>query len=157
MLFVAMSFRIYLVKALIFARHFNLPVLVLLLPECGVTANMSALGADDSGFESLHSDQLKFLMSQTFQKKAEDFACEHCGFAVKGGGYTNHCPACLWSKHVDKFPGDRAEKCGGMMEPFKIEMEKDEFILSHRCIVCGHIKRNKTSVGDNLDVILHKK
>ena len=27
--------------------------------ECGVTANISALGAEDSGFESLHSDQLK--------------------------------------------------------------------------------------------------
>ena len=26
--------------------------------ECGVTANMPALGAGDSGFESLHSDRL---------------------------------------------------------------------------------------------------
>ena len=96
-------------------------------------------------------------MSQTFQKNKEDFVCEHCGRAVQGSGYTNHCPTCLWSKHVDKFPGDRAEKCGGMMEPIKIEMEKGEFILSNQCVVCGHIKRNKTSSEDNLDAVLVKK
>ena len=128
-------------------------MIVLFLPECGVTANMSALGADDSGFESLHSDQI-FPMSQTFQKTTEDFVCEHCGQNVKGSGYTNHCPTCLWSKHVDEFPGDRAEKCGGMMKPVKIEMEKGEFVISHQCVVCGYIKRNKTACEDNLKVIL---
>lgn len=96
-------------------------------------------------------------MSQIFQKNVEDFVCENCGLIVKGGGYTNHCPACLWSKHVDKFPGDRAEKCGGMMKPLKIEMEKGEFILSHKCIVCDYVKRNKISKEDNLDVVLSKR
>lgn len=96
-------------------------------------------------------------MSQSFQKKAEDFICEHCGRAVEGSGYTNHCPKCLWSKHVDKFPGDRAETCGGMMEPIKIEMEKGEFVLSNKCVECGYIKRNKTAQDDDLDVILPKK
>lgn len=95
-------------------------------------------------------------MSLTFQKNAEDFICERCGQNVKGSGYTNHCPACLWSKHVDRFPGDRADKCGGMMEPIKIEMEKDEFIISNRCVVCGYVKRNKTAREDNLSVILSK-
>ena len=93
-------------------------------------------------------------MSQTFQKNAEDFICEHCGQEVKGSGYTNHCPACLWSKHVDIYPGDRAEKCSGMMKPIKIEMEKGEFILSNQCVVCEYIKRNKTAPEDNLNVIL---
>lgn len=92
-----------------------------------------------------------------FKKNVEDFVCEHCGNAVKGSGYTNHCPKCLWSKHVDKDPGDRLEKCEGMMEPVKIEMEKDEFILSHKCTVCGHIKRNKVSVDDDLNSIFPKK
>ena len=96
-------------------------------------------------------------MSQTFQKNVEDFVCEHCGKPVKGSGYTNHCPDCLWSKHVDKFPGDRAESCGGMMEPIKIESEKGEFVLSHKCVKCGYIKRNKTSLNDNLDTMLAKK
>ncbi len=95
-------------------------------------------------------------MSQTFQKNKEDFVCEHCGQAVLGSGYTNHCPKCLWSKHVDKNPGDRLEKCGGMMAPIKVEMEKDEFILSNKCEKCGHIKRNKTSLGDDLSNFLSK-
>ena len=92
-----------------------------------------------------------------FKKNVEDFICEHCGQMVVGSGYTNHCPKCLWSKHVDKDPGDRAEKCGGMMTPIKIEMEKDEFILSHRCVVCGYIKRNKTSSNDDLGSMFPKK
>ncbi len=95
-------------------------------------------------------------MSLKFQKNKEDFVCGHCSREVKGSGYTNHCPTCLWSKHVDKFPGDRAEKCGGMMEPIKIEMEKDEFILSNKCVVCGYIKRNKTAPGDDLSSVLSK-
>jgi hypothetical protein len=95
-------------------------------------------------------------MSKTFIKKIEDFVCEHCDREVNGSGYTNHCPNCLWSKHVDKTPGDRAEKCGGMMEPFKIEMEKDEFIVSQRCVDCGYVKRNKASAEDNLDIFLAK-
>ena len=92
-----------------------------------------------------------------FKKNIEDFFCEHCGQKATGGGYTNHCPKCLWSKHVDKDPGDRAEKCGGMMEPVKIEMEKDEFILSHKCIVCGHVKRNKAASNDDLSPMFSKK
>ena len=92
-----------------------------------------------------------------FKKNIEDFICEHCGEAVKGSGYTNHCPKCLWSKHVDKSPGDRAETCGGMMAPIKVEMEKDEFILSNKCIVCGYIKRNKASKKDDLSLMFSKK
>ena len=95
-------------------------------------------------------------MSQKFQKRAEDFVCGHCGKDVKGTGYTNHCPACLWSKHVDKFPGDRAETCGGMMKPVKIEMEKGEFVISNECIACWHIKRNKVSPEDDLSALLSK-
>ena len=53
-----------------------------------------------------------------FIKVKEDFVCEHCGAEVKGDGYTNHCPKCLWSKHVDVHPGDRAAECGGMMALF---------------------------------------
>ena len=33
--------------------------LIINISECGVTANMPALGAGDSGFESRHSDQIR--------------------------------------------------------------------------------------------------
>jgi hypothetical protein len=88
-------------------------------------------------------------VSQTFIKNKEDFVCEHCGTAVQGDGFTNHCPECLWSKHVDKNPGDRQAECGGMMRPIDVELEKQEYILTHQCEKCGYTKRNKTSPDDN--------
>ena len=70
-----------------------------------------------------------------FQKRKEDFVCEHCGAEVKGNGYTNHCPKCLWSKHVDIFPGDRLEDCGGLMEPVAVEAKKaGKYTIVHKCV-----------------------
>lgn len=93
-------------------------------------------------------------MSKVFQRKKEDFTCGHCGFSVMGNGYTNHCPKCLWSKHADVHPGDRASECGGMMEPFSWTMEKQVFIVMHACVKCGFVRRNKLSQGDDLDVLI---
>lgn len=74
-----------------------------------------------------------------------------------GNGYTNHCPKCLWSKHVDENPGDRNGMCGGMMEPVNLQVEKREFVISHRCVRCRVVKHNKTAENDNLDAVLSKK
>lgn len=93
-------------------------------------------------------------MSETFQKTVEDFACGHCGHKVKGTGFTNHCLKCLWSKHVDVNPGDRAATCGGMMKPIDLELEKQEYILTHMCEKCGYTKRNKLSPDDDFDAAL---
>lgn len=93
------------------------------------------------------------METKKFQKNKEDFVCEHCGHEVKGNGYTNHCPACLWSKHVDVNPGDRAATCGGMMKPIRVELEKQEYIITHECVKCGHSKRNKMAEDDDFDVI----
>jgi hypothetical protein len=73
---------------------------------------------------------------------------------VMGNGYTNHCPACLWSKHVDVNPGDRAADCGGLMEPVGAEQKSGQSILVHRCVICGHIKRNRTAPEDNFSLLL---
>jgi len=89
-----------------------------------------------------------------FQKKVEDFTCEHCGNMVIGNGYTNHCPKCLWSKHVDINPGDRAESCGGMMRPFKVEAERGEYMLTYRCEKCGFIRRKQVEKEDNFDEVI---
>ncbi len=93
-------------------------------------------------------------MSQKFKRKKEDFICEKCGNFVSGTGYTNHCPMCLWGKHVDNYPGDRANKCGGLMKPIRVESEKGKFVLIHKCEKCGEGKRNKTNFEDNLSVLL---
>ena len=89
-----------------------------------------------------------------FQRNIEDFTCEHCGVEVKGNGYTNHCPKCLWSKHVDINPGDREAICKGLMEPVAVERSGDGYILTHKCVLCGYQKRNKTSGDDSSDALV---
>jgi len=88
-----------------------------------------------------------------FQRKKENFVCDKCGFEVIGDGYTNHCPHCLWSKHVDVNPGDREENCKGLMEPFGVEIKSGEYSIWHKCIKCGVKKKNKMSKGDNFDIL----
>ena len=93
-------------------------------------------------------------LQKKFQRTTEDFTCEQCGAEVVGDGYTNHCPKCLWSKHVDVHPGDRAAVCKGLMEPVDAAREGEEYVILHRCVVCGYEKKNRASKDDNFDVIL---
>ena len=94
------------------------------------------------------------MESKKFTRTVEDFTCEKCGIEVRGTGYTNHCPSCLWSKHVDVNPGDRKSTCLGMMEPSSIKVESNEYKITHICTVCGHAKNNKSSPDDNFSIIL---
>ncbi len=88
-------------------------------------------------------------MAKKFTRTIEDFLCEHCGTYVKGDGYTNHCPVCLWSKHVDVNPGDRAAACKGLMEPVRLEGASPRYRIVHRCIICGHVLRNDADRKDD--------
>lgn len=90
-----------------------------------------------------------------FIRKVENYFCEHCGTKVSGTGYTNHCPKCLWSKHVDdKIPGDRLSKCQGLMEPIKVEFLHGKYSLLHRCEKCGKISKNKIDLKDNFEKVI---
>lgn len=89
-----------------------------------------------------------------FTKTVENFTCAHCGTVVFGNGYTNHCPQCLWSRHVDNNPGDRASDCGGMMEPVSAIPDKNGFIIIHKCTKCGKTIRQHTSDNDDMDAII---
>jgi hypothetical protein len=89
-----------------------------------------------------------------FVRNKEDFVCEHCGASVEGDGYTNHCPHCLWSKHVDVDPGDRAAECCGMMRPAKLEGATPDYVIHHECEKCGFTRRNKVQKQDDPDAIV---
>ena len=94
-------------------------------------------------------------MVQNFIKRKEDFVCKVCGSKVSGSGYTNHCPNCLWSKHLDlEIPGDRKSDCKGLMEAIGVEIEHGEYIIVHRCQKCGKITKNKSRKEDNFEEIL---
>lgn len=89
-----------------------------------------------------------------FQRQIENFICEHCGQYIEGNGYTNHCPFCLYSKHVDINPGDRAANCQGLMKPVWLEKKKNEYVITHECLICGYKKKNKVDKEDDFEAIL---
>ncbi len=95
-------------------------------------------------------DYAKFTMID------ENFICDVCGKEVKKLGYTarDHCPYCLYSKHVDIDPGDRQENCHGLLEPIGIEKNKKGYIIIFKCKKCGMIRKNKVADDDNMDRII---
>ncbi|MDE1870887.1 MAG: RNHCP domain-containing protein [Candidatus Micrarchaeota archaeon] len=92
--------------------------------------------------------------SRRFSKNQENFTCDVCKKNVKGTGYTDHCPRCLWSKHMDINPGDRASDCGGLMEPVKSENDRNGFIIIYECRKCKVRKRVRAAENDNEGVLI---
>lgn len=80
------------------------------------------------------------------------FTCRCCGERVQplqNGSVRNHCPECLWSLHVDRVPGDRAEGCGGSMEPVGLEGSASAgFSIIFRCLRCGATRKNRAAHDD---------
>jgi hypothetical protein len=93
-------------------------------------------------------------MGKQFQRRVENFACQNCGALIIGNGYTNHCTHCLWSRHVDQYPGDRAESCDGMMQPILLEGSSPNYRILHRCMRCGFERVNAVQPDDSSDAIL---
>jgi DNA-directed RNA polymerase subunit RPC12/RpoP len=94
------------------------------------------------------------LGMKRFQRKKEDFVCANCGEKVQGVGYTDHCPKCLWSQHVDINPGDRQEDCRGLMRPIGAEVVRDGYIIYYQCEKCGFKHQVKSAENDNFEEIV---
>jgi hypothetical protein len=72
-----------------------------------------------------------------------------------GTSHRNHCPSCLWSRHLDEEPGDRANPCRQPMEPIAIEVRKDgEWAIVHRCTGCGLLRTNRIGGDDHERALL---
>jgi len=92
-----------------------------------------------------------------FTPRNEGFVCEHCGAEVPPApsGYRNHCNRCLHSKHVDLWPGDHKEACGGLMRPIELETRAGKgYVIVHRCVRCGRRVRNKAAPDDDPEAII---
>ena len=91
-----------------------------------------------------------------FNMLDEEFICEYCGKFVNKLNYTarDHCPYCLYSKHVDINPGDRLNTCHGLLEPIGIEKYKDIYKIIYRCRKCQEIHKNKIANDDNTNKII---
>ena len=87
-------------------------------------------------------------MSRTSENTA--FTCLRCGLDVvplSNGSYRNHCPRCLYSRHLDLVPGDQASSCVGMMEPVGVRYRSGKGLqVVHRCMTCGVLRANKIAI-----------
>ncbi len=90
------------------------------------------------------------------------FKCGHCrqfiGAPISGGRQRNHCPNCLYSRHVDgTMPGDRKATCGSLMRPVGLMSRRNgELVLIHECLGCGKQDPNRIAADDNpvlIDII----
>lgn len=88
------------------------------------------------------------------QLRKETFRCFNCKFDVPlvavGTTQRNHCPICLWSRHVDDSIGDRQSDCGGKMKTVGLTLKSDgELMLIHLCMACNKISKNRIAGDDN--------
>ena len=101
----------------------------------------------------------------------QGFTCRHCNMyitcepAIAGVQNRNHCPYCLWSRHLDwRVAGDRLAGCRAAMQPVglttkhsrnKYAGERDgELMLIHRCTVCAKLVINRIAADDSASLIL---
>lgn len=100
-----------------------------------------------------------------------DFTCKHCGRFVSadillvGARNRNHCPYCLWSRHLDhERPGDRLSACKGAMRPVGLTLKRTgkkyhaetsgELMLIHECAECGKLSINRIAADDLAERVL---
>jgi hypothetical protein len=94
----------------------------------------------------------------------QNFRCKNCGFLVtanrelSGVNNRNHCPRCLWSRHMDITPGDRRSDCLSRMEPVGLTVKhvtrkygsnNGELMVIHRCTGCSKISINRIAADDD--------
>lgn len=100
-----------------------------------------------------------------------DFLCGHChnhvsvAHMLSGVNNRNHCPYCLWSRHLDLYvAGDRLSACKGQMRPIGLTMKKSrnkyqiksrgELMLIHKCVECGCLSINRIAADDGPDSVM---
>lgn len=94
-----------------------------------------------------------------FKMINDDFICENCHQKISKHpkwSARNHCPFCLYSKHLDDiFPWDRKSKCEWLMIPTDIDYKKNKwYMIKHKCLKCSKEILNKIAPDDNfLDFI----
>ncbi|MEG1597522.1 MAG: RNHCP domain-containing protein [Bacilli bacterium] len=91
-----------------------------------------------------------------FNMVDEEFICDYCHQQISKLKVSarDHCPFCLYSKHVDNLPGDRKNTCLGLLKPIGIEKFNDTYKIVYRCEKCKKIHKNIMAIDDNMDLII---
>jgi hypothetical protein len=101
---------------------------------------------------------------------AMSFTCGYChNFVSAEAGLAgvrnrNHCPYCLWSRHLDlQEAGDRLSACKGLMQPLGLTLKlsnkrygcsRGELMLIHLCMECEGLSINRIAADDDLHKLL---
>lgn len=93
------------------------------------------------------------------QERSASFRCVHCKADVPtmavGTAHRNHCPLCLWSRHVDEKRGERDSDCLASMRPIGLTLKTGgELMVVHRCLKCGKTSTNRIAADDNAHTLL---
>ncbi|MGB8980290.1 MAG: RNHCP domain-containing protein [Anaerolineales bacterium] len=100
-----------------------------------------------------------------------DFRCAHCHALVSsahllsGVNNRNHCPYCLWSRHLDLYAaGDRLCACKAPMRTLGLTMKngrnkyrreaRGELMLIHECVECQTLSINRIAADDDSAAVL---
>ena len=99
-----------------------------------------------------------------------DFRCAHCHHIVSGAhllsgvNNRNHCPYCLWSRHLDLYSaGDRLSACKAPMQPVALATKhsrnkygsgRGQLMLVHLCADCNSVSNNRSASDDDPQALL---
>jgi hypothetical protein len=102
---------------------------------------------------------------------SDGFRCLHCQAFISaeiplaGVRNRNHCPYCLWSRHLDwRTPGDRLSACKSAMRPIGLTLKRihkkyegaqaGELMVIHQCVECRCISINRIAADDGSEVLV---
>ena len=99
----------------------------------------------------------------------DGFLCKHCNMYVSSAAFLsgvqnrNHCPYCLWSRHMDLYAaGDRLSACKSPMKPIGLTTKatnkkygtgRGELMLIHLCTDCESLSINRIAADDDTQTI----
>lgn len=110
-------------------------------------------------------------MTRHYLSSFKEFRCSHCHVIVPCANLIsavnnrNHCPYCLWSRHLDLFSaGDRLSACKAPMKPVGLAIKRSrdryrsgprgELMLIHVCVECNSPSINRIAADDHPEAIL---
>ncbi len=123
-----------------------------------------------TGWEKLGSRGIRAVGRHSRQAESS-FRCGHCNAhvftlpAYSGVQNRNHCPFCLWSRHLDwQEAGDRLSACKAVMQPIGLTIKptrnkyatscQGELMVIHQCRDCGKLSINRIAADDQADALM---